>query len=98
MFLHLGGDILVSQEKIIAILNLETAMKNITSENFLNTIKENEKVYYISEKGKEKSLILTDEKNYLSPISSTTLLKRSLSIEGLFDENDKIDRNSRSDD
>lgn len=98
MFLHLGGDILVNQQKVIAILNLETAMKNIASMNFLNSMKENEKVYYISEKGKEKSLIITNERNYLSPISSTTLLKRSLSIEEQLEENDKIGRNSLNND
>lgn len=81
MFLHLGGDFLINQEKIITILDLETAMKNTTSENFLNNIKRSENINYISELGKEKSLIITTEGNYLSPISSTTLLKRSLSIE-----------------
>lgn len=86
MFLHLGGDILVSQKKVIAILNLETAINNISSENFLKQIRKNENIYYISESGKEKSLIITTEGNYLSPISSTTLLKRSLSIEEQVDE------------
>lgn len=81
MFLHLGGYFLINQEKIITILDLETAMKNTTSENFLNNIKRSENINYISELGKEKSLIITTEGNYLSPISSTTLLKRSLSIE-----------------
>ncbi|MEA4900249.1 extracellular matrix regulator RemB [Desulfitobacterium sp.] len=86
MFLHLGGDILVSQKKVIAILNLETAINNISSENFLKQIRKNENIYSISESGKEKSLIITTEGNYLSPISSTTLLKRSLSIEEQVDE------------
>lgn len=81
MFLHLGGDVLINQQKVIAILDLETAMKNSISENYLNSIKESERIHYISEKGKEKSLIITTEGNYLSPISSTTLLKRSLPIE-----------------
>jgi len=80
MFLHLGGDILVSQESIIAILDLETAMKNPISLNFLKGIKENQKINYISEKGKEKSLVITSQGNYFSPISSTTLLKRSSSM------------------
>lgn len=77
MFLHLGGDILINQERIIAILDLETAMTNSTSENFLNQIKKKKKLNYISEKGKEKSLVITSEGNFFSPISSTTLLKRS---------------------
>lgn len=75
MFLHLGGDILINQGNIIAILDLETSMSNPTSEKFLKSIKE--KINYISEKGKEKSLVITSEGNYFSPISSTTLLKRS---------------------
>lgn len=77
MFLHLGGDILINQERIIAILDLETAMTNSTSENFLNQIRKKKDLNYISEKGKEKSLVITSEGNFLSPISSTTLLKRS---------------------
>lgn len=77
MFLHLGGDVLINQNKIIAILDLETTMKNLTSESFLRTVKEKKNINYISEKGKEKSLVLTKDGSYLSPISSTTLLKRS---------------------
>lgn len=77
MFLHLGGDILIKQDKIIAILDLETAIKNSTFEKFLINIKENQRVRFISEQGKEKSLIITSQENYLSPISSMTLLKRS---------------------
>lgn len=77
MFLHLGGDILIKQDNIIAILDLETAIKNSTFEKFLINIKENQRVRFISEPGKEKSLIITSQENYLSPISSMTLLKRS---------------------
>lgn len=80
MFLHLGGDILISQEKIIAILDLETVMKNSASEKFLNNIKINNDIQNIT-RGKEKSLVVTTDGNYLSPISSTTLLKRSDSID-----------------
>jgi hypothetical protein len=85
MFLHLGGDVLINQGKIIAILDLETALKNLSSENFLKNIKNKQDVIYISEKGKEKSLVVTMNGNYLSPISSTTLLKRSNSTD-LFEE------------
>ena len=83
MFLHLGGDVLINQDKIIAIFDLETAMKNSTSENFLRIIKEKQSVSYISEQGKEKSLVVTTDGSYLSPISSTTLLKRSNSTDFL---------------
>jgi extracellular matrix regulatory protein B len=77
MFLHLGGDVLINQDRIIAILDLDTAMKNSISENFFKNLKEKHSIGYISDQGKEKSLIITSEGSFLSPISSTTLLKRS---------------------
>lgn len=81
MFLHLGGDVLVNAEKIIAILDLETAMNNSTSESFLKNMREKQSVQFISEEGKEKSMVITTEGSYFSPISSTTLLKRSHSFD-----------------
>ena len=41
MFLHLGGDILVNQDKIVAILDLETSTKGTTTKKFLTNIKNN---------------------------------------------------------
>lgn len=77
MFLHLGGDILVNQDKIVAILDLETSTKGTTTKKFLTNIKNNKQIKYVSENGKEKSFIITTDGYYFSPISSTTLLKRS---------------------
>ena len=81
MFLHLGGDILVNQNKIVAILDLETSTKGMTTEKFLANIRKTQHIKYVSENGKEKSFIITTDGYYFSPISSTTLLRRSLSIE-----------------
>ncbi len=77
MFLHLGGDIMVSQDKIIAILDIETAIKNADTEKYLKKINNSGLITHVSDVGKEKSLVITTDTNYLSPISSTTLLKRS---------------------
>ncbi|MEL1134882.1 extracellular matrix/biofilm biosynthesis regulator RemA family protein [Desulfitobacterium sp. THU1] len=85
MFLHLGGDVLISQDRIIAILDLESAMQNPTSVTFLNGIKKSKNLNYISEPGKEKSLVITNQGNFFSPISSTTLLKRS-NLKDLYEE------------
>ncbi len=84
MFLHLGGDYLIDQEKIIMIIDLETGTKGQLSEQFLERINNNEDIIYISEKGKEKSLIITDKEIYYSPISSSTLLKRSNNFDIVF--------------
>ena len=76
MYIHLGGDVLIKKNKIIAIIDLDTGLKNKINENFLNNIKGKIKYHSISEDGKAKTLIITVGKNYLSPISSTTLYKR----------------------
>lgn len=81
MYLHLGGDIVINQEKIVVILDLDTAKKT-AEHGFLPKIyQDSGQITYVSEPGKEKSLIITTEGYYFSPISSTTLLKRSLFLE-----------------
>ena len=81
MFLHLGGDVLINQNKVVAILDLETANKGANKDSLFHKIKESGLIKYVSEEGKEKSFIITTDGYYYSPISSTTLLKRSISIE-----------------
>jgi len=70
---------MVHKEKIIAILDLDTARTSQISRNFINNIMKSGLVQNIAENGKEKSLIISDKEYYLSPISSSTLLKRSSS-------------------
>lgn len=80
MILHLGGDIVVFIKDIIAIFDYSTAMSSDDTKEFLSIAKEEGFVRVISEDA-PKSFILTeiDKKSvvYLSPISSTTLMKRS---------------------
>ncbi|TGE34033.1 extracellular matrix/biofilm biosynthesis regulator RemA family protein [Desulfosporosinus sp. Sb-LF] len=77
MYLHLGSDVLIKKDKIVAIIDLETTKEGKTSKKIINDIKDNKKVNYISELGKEKTLIITSSEYYFSPISSITLFKRS---------------------
>jgi extracellular matrix regulatory protein B len=77
MYLHLGGDVLIKKDSVVAIIDLEIASEGKNNNKFLNNIKDNDKLMYITEHGKEKSLIITKDSYYLSPISSTTLYKRS---------------------
>ncbi len=80
MILHLGGDIVVFIRDVIAIFDYSTAMSSDDTKEFLSIAKEEGFVRTISEDA-PKSFILTeiDKKSvvYLSPISSTTLMKRS---------------------
>lgn len=78
MYLHLGGDVLIKKEDIIAIIDLEMMKVNQNNRIFLSKIKNQHKnIFYISEPGREKTLIVTINDLYFSPISSVTLFKRS---------------------
>lgn len=76
MFIHLGGDTLVSSKKIVAILNAEHTMGANTTKEFIKL--ETGKGSIIELDGDNyKSIIITDHYVYLSPISSLTLKKRA---------------------
>jgi len=74
MYVHLGGGCLIQAEEIIGIFSVKD------DEEFYKKIKNNKDEYYeaenLSEDGKVDSIILTEEKVYLSGISALTLQKR----------------------
>lgn len=74
MFLHLGGNVDILNQEIIAILNYKAFQKNsVEQSGFLSSAK----VIHIDPDKEIKSVILTQEEIIFSPISSWTLLKRS---------------------
>lgn len=83
MFLHIGANYMVKKEKIIAIMDLETIENSQISKQMIKTMRKNGNIHKIYEGGKEKSLIITTNGNYISPISSSTLLKRSFNRVGI---------------
>ncbi|MCL5290210.1 MAG: extracellular matrix regulator RemB [Bacillota bacterium] len=79
MFLHLGGDVVVLKKDIIAILDARTKNSAITRE-FIEIAKDEGFIEPISNQEKEKSFVITTKEIYVSPISCTTLKKRSDNI------------------
>lgn len=77
MFIHLGGDVVVPKEEVIAILNTQLMKKTEVNREFMEIAENEGFISSISEKANAKSLIITSKKIYLSPISSGTLKKRS---------------------
>ncbi len=75
MFLHLGADIVVPLRDVIAITDFKSGKSGINKE-FLKKMQDDKKIVDISENS-GKSFIITDEKIYLSAISSLTLKKRA---------------------
>jgi hypothetical protein len=80
MILHLGGDAVVSEEDIIAIIDMEAAGQSAVNREFVSIAKEEGFVKKISD-DPPKSLVLAEVNKktvlFLSPISSVTLMKRS---------------------
>ena len=79
MYLHLGGQTMVKQRDIVAILDLETTSVSKKTKEFLRINERNGVVENISE-DIPKSYVICNEngrtKIYISQISSATLLKR----------------------
>ena len=80
MFLHLGENVVVPIKDVIGIFDLETTMYSSDTSSFLRLAEEDGFVEKIS-KDKPKSFVIAEvnkmSKIYLSPISSSTLTKRT---------------------
>lgn len=80
MFMHLGGDVVISLKDIISIMDIESSSTSGDTKEFLKTAEDEGFIRKISE-DEEKSFILTEKNKktiiYLSPISSVTLYKRA---------------------
>ena len=80
MFLHLGENVVVPIKDIIGIFDLQNTMYSSDTIQFLRLAEEDGFVERITEE-QPKSFIIAEVNNkskiYLSPISSTTLTKRT---------------------
>lgn len=81
MYLHIGNDIVIKKEDIIAIFNLEKINKNRNFNKFIEKIKEENRVINVGEENGKSMIIVEDDKDikaYISNISSVTLAKRNM--------------------
>lgn len=80
MFLHIGSDVVLPIKDIIAICDIDTTTTAKGTKEFLKVAEEEGFIVSISEDLPKSFIITETDKNskiYLSPISSTTLHKRS---------------------
>ncbi len=76
MYVHLGGDITVTDKSISAIIDLDSVSPSDKSINtFLKAEDEANRLEYI-DGDLPKSLVLTTDKTYVCPLSGPVLLKR----------------------
>ncbi|QQK78470.1 DUF370 domain-containing protein [Salicibibacter cibi] len=87
MFVHIGGYTVIRSKDIVAILNYDVQESSTITQQYLASLNENEIVKIAEDYNSTKSLVITSEKLYHSPISSTTLKRRSQNM--LDDGNDE---------
>jgi len=86
MFIHIGEGKVISKKNIIGIFDLETTSISKKTREFLKSIEKKKVVEYI---GYEipKTYVVTNEKVYITQISSQTLQKRSERNDSIGTEN-----------
>ncbi|NEW07261.1 DUF370 domain-containing protein [Paenibacillus sp. SYP-B3998] len=76
MFIHLGGEKIIRASELIAIFDISVEKSSKISKQFIQQAAKDKKTEQIGEE-ECKSLVVTQNKVYYSPISSTTLKKRA---------------------
>ncbi len=83
MYIHLGQETVVNEKDIIGIFDLESSTVSKRTRDFLNRAEKKKQVTTVSYE-LPKSFIVCEEKKaqriYISQISSSTLLKRTNSL------------------
>jgi hypothetical protein len=76
MFIHLGGEKIIRAAELIAIFDLSMEKTSKISKQFISHAEKEKKIEMIGDED-SKSLVVTKNKVYYSPISSSTLKKRA---------------------
>lgn len=80
MYVHIGKDLVLNSNNIIAVLDIDVLQKKKNLEEVLQNLKISDKIVDVSE-GNKRSLIITQKNKenfgYITNISTTTLAKRA---------------------
>ncbi|MBC8080327.1 MAG: DUF370 domain-containing protein [Gorillibacterium sp.] len=79
MYIHLGGERIIRSTELIAIFDLSIEKNSKISKQFLTEAAKNKKTEVIGEE-ESKSLVVTVDKVFYSPISTVTLKKRCVHL------------------
>ena len=77
MYLHLGYKTIINSDEIIGIFDLDTATVSKRTRDFLNKNEKKNNIVIVSDEIPLSFVVCNDEKIYFSPVSSTTLHKRT---------------------
>lgn len=76
MYLYLGGDTAVKSDRIIGIFDMDTSTVNKATRDYLSKAEEEKRIVYVNYE-LPKSFIVCEDKIYVCPLNTATLLKRS---------------------
>lgn len=76
MFLHVGSEAMVPLKEIVAIIDYRSTQLSPATREYLEVSRTEKRIIDLSS-GSPKSVVITTNQVYLSPISSLTLKKRS---------------------
>ncbi|MHA0857579.1 extracellular matrix regulator RemB [Paenibacillus sp. CMAA1364] len=75
MYIHLGGEKVIRSSELIAIFDISIEKTSKISKQYVNHVKEEKVLITIGEEA-SKSIVVTKDAVFYSPISSSTLKKR----------------------
>lgn len=81
MYIHLGGEKIIRTSQLIAIFDISIEQSSKLSRQFVAQAQKNKEVESIGEE-EPKSIVVTEQKVYYSPISTSTLKKRAHYLDG----------------
>ena len=76
MYLHIGEDTVINDKSVLGIFDMDTSTVNKATRDYLSKAEKEKRVIYVNYE-LPKSFIVTDNKIYISPLNTATLLKRT---------------------
>lgn len=76
MLIHIGEDSVVNSGDIIGIFDMDTSTVNKATRDYLSKSEKEKKIIYVNYE-LPKSFIVTQDNVYVSPLNTSTLIKRS---------------------
>ena len=77
MYLHIGNEMMVSLDELVMIIDMESSNNREANKEYLCYAAWDKRVVYVSGNTNNRSIIITKEKIFYSPISVDTLVKRA---------------------
>ncbi|MBB5174788.1 extracellular matrix regulator RemB [Texcoconibacillus texcoconensis] len=88
MFVHIGSDTVIRSRDIVAILESQNQGSTQVNQDFVNSYSEEKDDRIEVTEDETKSVVVTTEKVYMSPISSMTLKRRAEQASDFEDESE----------